>query len=293
MNVRTIAFTIAIAMMLGISAFAAQPQGNGTQAIQITDGPRVEGAGDTWAVVAWTTNAGGSTIVRYGTNPNSLTQTAESPYSGAKVHNGRVSHRVHINNLQPNTTYYFQVDSGQGSGTGTQAQSSVMTFQTGAPGSNSSGAYSSANNGAYQQYPPAPGTYPNQQYPNQQYPPAQGPYGSQGYPTGQGAYGAGYGTVQIVDGPRLESVTNNSAVISWTTNGGGDSVIHYGNNPNSLTQVAQGSANAANGQAGQVLHRVTISNLQSHTTYYFIADSGQNGAAGPQSHSSIIPFTTR
>lgn len=52
-----------------------------TPQAEITQGPKIEGVGDTWAVIAWTTDTGGSTIVRYGTNPNSLNETAQAPYA--------------------------------------------------------------------------------------------------------------------------------------------------------------------------------------------------------------------
>ncbi len=64
-------------------------------------------------------------MVKYGTDPNSLNQTAESPYEM-----GGGTHRVVLKNLTPGTTYYYQVVSGQGQGTGTQAQSSVGQFTT-------------------------------------------------------------------------------------------------------------------------------------------------------------------
>ena len=96
-------------------------------ALKIIDGPRVEGTGNTWAVIAWTTNAGGSSIVRYGTDKNSLSQTAESPYAKGK---GKEVHRVHVKGLKPNTTYYFVADSGQGEGSGTEAKSQVSQFTT-------------------------------------------------------------------------------------------------------------------------------------------------------------------
>jgi phosphodiesterase/alkaline phosphatase D-like protein len=99
------------------------------QPVKIIDGPRVEGVGNTWAVIAWTTNAGSSTIVRYGTNPNALSMTGESPYADAEGASHQ-THRVQLKNLQPNTTYYFMVDSGQGEGTGTEAKSQVATFKT-------------------------------------------------------------------------------------------------------------------------------------------------------------------
>lgn len=100
------------------------------QAVRITNGPRVEGTGDTWAVVAWTTNTGGSSILRYGTDKNSLNETAEAPYADNEAATHGQTHRVHIKNLKPNTTYYFMVDSGQGEGTGTEAKSGVSEFHT-------------------------------------------------------------------------------------------------------------------------------------------------------------------
>lgn len=113
-----------------VQSFTTKDQGNGrAEAVRITDGPRVEGVGNNWAVVAWTTNTGGSTIVRYGTNPNALTQTAEAPYADNE-NTQHQTHRVHMKDLQPNTTYYFMVDSGQGEGTGTEAKSTVATFTT-------------------------------------------------------------------------------------------------------------------------------------------------------------------
>jgi phosphodiesterase/alkaline phosphatase D-like protein len=254
MKVRTIALTIAVAMMLGVFAFAAPAKGQGTQTIQITDGPRVEGTGDTWAVVAWTTNAGGSSIVHYGTHQNSLTQTAESPYSGEKVHSGKVTHRVHIENLQPNTTYYFQVDSGQGSGTGTNSQSGILNFQTKAQGQSSAI-----------------------------------PAGSM---SGDNDENMKHAAVKITDGPRVEGTTSNSAVIAWTTNEASSSVIKYGTNPNSLTQTAQAGYADKEG-ANKQTHRVHINNLQPHTTYYFVVDSGQGEGTGTQAASSVSQFTTK
>lgn len=99
------------------------------EAVKIIDGPRVEGVGDTWAVIAWTTNTGGSTIVRYGNDRNSLGQVAQAPYADNEKTNNQ-THRVKLQNLKPNTTYYFVADSGQGEGTGTEAKSQVQQFTT-------------------------------------------------------------------------------------------------------------------------------------------------------------------
>jgi phosphodiesterase/alkaline phosphatase D-like protein len=98
---------------------------------QIVDGPRVEGTGDTWAVIAWTTNTGGSSVVNYGIDRNSLSQTAQAPYANSdKLKTGHEVHRVHLKNLKPGTTYYFSVSSAHGEGTGTQAKSGVQEFTT-------------------------------------------------------------------------------------------------------------------------------------------------------------------
>jgi hypothetical protein len=95
---------------------------------RITNGPVVESTGHDWAIIAWSTNTGGSSIVRYGTHPDHLSQMAESPYVDDSRHRG--THRVKVQNLRPGTTYYFMVDSGQGQGTGTEARSGVGQFTT-------------------------------------------------------------------------------------------------------------------------------------------------------------------
>jgi len=123
-------FTIVVlAAALATSATASPKHAPKAQAVKITDGPRVEGTGPTWAVIAWTTNTGGSSIIRYGTSANSLSQTAKSAYADNDKTKAQ-NHRVHLKNLKPNTKYFFQVDSGQGEGTGTEAKSSVAEFTT-------------------------------------------------------------------------------------------------------------------------------------------------------------------
>ena len=117
-----------IAMVLFSLAAWAQ---NNAQAERITDGPRVTQTTGTSAEIAWSTETPGSSIVRYGTNPNALSQTAEEPWGGKRERNGDYNHTVWVKNLTPNTTYYFLVETGQGKGTGTGAQSQVKEFRTG------------------------------------------------------------------------------------------------------------------------------------------------------------------
>lgn len=100
------------------------------QAERITDGPVVKDVKGTTAEVAWSTNEPGSSIVKYGTDPHKLNQTAEAPWGGGKEGNGDYNHTVWLKNLKPNTKYYYDVRTGQGALTGTEAQSQPKEFQT-------------------------------------------------------------------------------------------------------------------------------------------------------------------
>jgi len=75
--------------------------------LKLTNGPVIEHVGDTTATVAWSTDLPSSSIVKYGTDPRNLNETAEQPW-------GATTHRVEIKNLKPNTRYYFSVHSAQG-----------------------------------------------------------------------------------------------------------------------------------------------------------------------------------
>jgi Purple acid Phosphatase, N-terminal domain len=150
---KTIATALALAMALGVGAFLQWPsQMNGRasgqaagpapsvqqlpimpvdttrRAVQITQGPVVEHVTDTTVEIAWSTNVNSGTSLRYGTDPGHLDQTASMPWGG-------LTHRVLIKNLQPNTTYYFKAESGEGQGTGTQAETGQSSFQTKPAGS--------------------------------------------------------------------------------------------------------------------------------------------------------------
>ncbi len=117
---RKFAITLFCMIALGLWAFAQE---------KITNGPVVESATEHTAVIAWSTNTGGSSIVKYGTSPNNLDQSAESPYAAAGA-----THRVTLRNLIPNMTYYFQVQSSTGKASAGQAISQTGQFQTTAPG---------------------------------------------------------------------------------------------------------------------------------------------------------------
>jgi phosphodiesterase/alkaline phosphatase D-like protein len=99
------------------------------QSERITHGPVVESTGLTSSTIAWSTDTGGSSVVHYGTNRNHLDRMAESPYADSPSGAG-LTHRVKIEHLEPGTTYYYMVDSGQGEGTGTDARSAIEQFTT-------------------------------------------------------------------------------------------------------------------------------------------------------------------
>jgi phosphodiesterase/alkaline phosphatase D-like protein len=107
----------------------AAGQTSASQSIKMIGTPKVESVDDNSAQIAWSTNVKSSATVHYGTSPTSLTQTAQQSWGGDSNKWDTV-HRVKIQGLQPSTTYYYQVESGQAQGTGTEVKGSVMSFQT-------------------------------------------------------------------------------------------------------------------------------------------------------------------
>jgi hypothetical protein len=102
---------------------------------------------------------------------------------------------------------------------------------------------------------------------------------------------------QLTAGPDLESATDSSAIIRWTTaNPGGTAlhfgVVHYGTDAKNLTEVAQ-SPNRSNPSHPELIFRVRITKLNSNTTYYYKVEStGATGASEGVS-STVKTFTTR
>ncbi len=90
--------------------------------VTITRGPTIEFADDRSAVISWTTSDAAPSVVYYGTRRRDLAQTAEAE-------GGTTFHRVHLSGLEPATTYFFLVDSGQGRQAGP-----ASSFQTAAAG---------------------------------------------------------------------------------------------------------------------------------------------------------------
>lgn len=86
---------------------------------QITNGPVAEYISDSNCTIGWSTSAPGTMTVRYGTDRDKMTQTAEA----VEGKDGRNYH-VQLNGLSANTRYYFRVLNGH------EPISGVGTFQT-------------------------------------------------------------------------------------------------------------------------------------------------------------------
>jgi hypothetical protein len=102
--------------------------------------------------------------------------------------------------------------------------------------------------------------------------------------------------MQIIKGPALESATDNSAIIRWTTNTGSSliehSVVRYGTDPKNLNRKAE-SPNRWNQNLPYMIHRVSVMNLTPQTTYYYTVESvrGDGTPLGGRSK-TVNHFTT-
>ena len=110
------------------------PTPNKAARVWITQGPEIERADPDFAIIRWNSNnPGGSPehygIVRYGTDPTKLNQTAKSPIRLNPGHSYTVF-RVRMDGLKPRTTYYYTVDSMEANGKGDRLKSAVEHFTT-------------------------------------------------------------------------------------------------------------------------------------------------------------------
>ena len=103
-------------------------------------------------------------------------------------------------------------------------------------------------------------------------------------------------SMRIIEGPALESATDNSAIVRWKTNTGSSliehSVVHYGTDPKDLSKKAE-SLNRWNQNLPYMIHRVQLMKLTPRTTYYYTVESmrGDGTPLGGMSN-TISQFTT-
>jgi hypothetical protein len=92
--------------------------------------------------------------------------------------------------------------------------------------------------------------------------------------------------VQITSGPVVESVTDTTAVIAWSTNVNAGTALHYGTDPNRLDQMV--------GMPwGGLTHRVNLKDLKPDTKYYFEAESAQGQGTGSSAVAPPSSFRTK
>lgn len=102
--------------------------------VRVTQGPELESYSDGLAIISWTSNNPGGTdehwgVVHYGTSPTNLNQTAKSHIRLNQNH-AYTMFRVRVDGLQPETTYYYAVDSMQADGKSDGVKSPVSRFTT-------------------------------------------------------------------------------------------------------------------------------------------------------------------
>ena len=92
--------------------------------LKITNGPIIEALKSDSAIIAWSTNVKSGSRVVFGSKRNRLSQKAELPADGKGL-----MHRVQLKNLDPDTTYFFKIDSRSTDGDGADS-SKVLSFTT-------------------------------------------------------------------------------------------------------------------------------------------------------------------
>ena len=132
--------TAAVGTLLFASPVASQvlPPAKKAERVEITKGPELELATNHLTIIRWTTNNPGGAdvhygIVHYGTDPKELGQTAKNPIRLNQGHTHTIF-RVRIDDLKPQTTYYYTVTSEEANGTSDGVKSAVNKFTTPGPG---------------------------------------------------------------------------------------------------------------------------------------------------------------
>ena len=102
--------------------------------------------------------------------------------------------------------------------------------------------------------------------------------------------------VRITQGPEIERVDPDFAIITWTSNNPGGSpehygIVHYGTDPTKLNQTAKSPIRLNPGHS-YTIFRVRMDDLKPRTTYYYTVDStGADGKADGVK-SAVKHFTT-
>ena len=135
-----LAITAAVGSLLLSNPTTAQnpPPAPKAPHVEIIKGPELESAGSWLAIIRWTTNNPGGdddhfAVVHYGTDPRELNQTAKNHIRLNQGHPETIF-RARLDQLEPDTTYYYTVTSMGYDGRSDGVESSVNQFTTPAPG---------------------------------------------------------------------------------------------------------------------------------------------------------------
>src|ERR1700737_1619709 len=126
--------TLSIMILSGRLLAQESPITPRAERAQISEGPEVPLVGGYLTVIRWTVNNPGGLpvhygVVRYGTDPKDLSQTAKNPSRFNPYHSSTVF-RVNLYDLRPKTTYYYSVQSMDSSGKSDGVNSPIKTFTT-------------------------------------------------------------------------------------------------------------------------------------------------------------------
>jgi phosphodiesterase/alkaline phosphatase D-like protein len=102
---------------------------------------------------------------------------------------------------------------------------------------------------------------------------------------------------RLISGPEVEMSTGTVAIIRWmTTNPGGThlhyGIVRYGTDAASLTALTR-SPNRRNPSHADMIFRVRITGLDSHTTYYYAVESTGATDASDGVSSPVGSFKTK
>jgi len=114
---------------------------------------------------------------------------------------------------------------------------------------------------------------------------------------GQSRIGESASRAQIIQGPTLESLTDTSAIVRWTTNSVDGTtvrygVVHFGVDPRDLHQVAK-SQNRWNRGLPSMTYRVWVDNLEPGLTYYYRVEFTDANGANEGADTAVHQFTTQ
>jgi hypothetical protein len=103
--------------------------------------------------------------------------------------------------------------------------------------------------------------------------------------------------VRIMQEPTLETTTDTSAIVRWTTNNVAGTtvrygVVHFGVDPRDLRQVAK-SQNRWNTDLPSMTYRVYMDNLEPGLTYYYSVEFTDANGTSQGIDSAVRQFTTQ